>query len=220
MDREELYREMAKQKVEMNPGERVMAYMTGQPVDFIPHDILAPFDAFGVAFGYTRGQIIRSYEVRKDIIRRIEDEMGYASLGVSLDLRGIGEAAGSVIEYPEDRVDFVAHHVCTDYDEFLKQEPLDPRTNPFLAGKLEEARNLMRDFPHLPMSTGVAGPISTVAAIRPIEQALRDSRRQPENLHQLLDWCVESSLNWVRVFYEETGCVSTAISDPSPPPTS
>ena len=53
MTKEELYRELAKQKVEMTPGERMKAYMAGEEVDCIPHSVMCQQDdALGVAWGY------------------------------------------------------------------------------------------------------------------------------------------------------------------------
>ena len=51
MTKEELYRELAKQKVEMTPGERMKAYMAGEEVDCIPHRFLSADDAPGCGMG-------------------------------------------------------------------------------------------------------------------------------------------------------------------------
>ena len=51
MTKEEFYRELAKQKMEMTPDERMKAYMAGEEVDCIPHRLLSADDAFGVAWG-------------------------------------------------------------------------------------------------------------------------------------------------------------------------
>ena len=64
------------------------------------------------------------------------------------------------------------------------------------------------------VSTDVAGPISTAIAMRPVENVLRDVRREPEKLHQLMDYCVECSLEWVKLFCEQMESCSVGISDP------
>ena len=48
MTKEELYRELVKQKMEMTPGERMKAYMAGEEVDCIPHRLLSADDAMGI----------------------------------------------------------------------------------------------------------------------------------------------------------------------------
>ena len=48
-------------------------------------------------------------------------------------------------------------------------EVTDPYKNPVLAPILESAKRLKERFPDVSMTTSVAGPISTVIAVRPIE---------------------------------------------------
>ena len=64
------------------------------------------------------------------------------------------------------------------------------------------------------MTTSVAGPISTAIAVRPVEKVLKDTRKNPEMLHKLLDLTVECSLKWFEAFAHEFGPVPTNFSDP------
>ena len=56
-----------------------------------------------------------------------------------------------------------------DYADFDKLQVVDPYTNPVLAPMLENARKLKERFPDMTLATGTARPVSTVAAIRPVE---------------------------------------------------
>ena len=215
MDKEELYRAWDELGPEMNPGERMMKYFSGEEVDCIPYGLLAAEDALCGVFGSTKKQVADDYELRCEVCRRGAEITGSLAVGLGMGLRGIGEAAGSQLAYPENAVDFVAHHTCQDYDEFFSRPAFDVYTNPVLAPKLEEVKRLVEDFPGVPFSTGVAGPISTAAAIRPVEKILRDTRRNPEQLHKLLDFSVDASLQWIKAVHEITGGkMSAAIADP------
>ena len=45
------------------------------------------------------------------------------------------------------------------------------------------------------ITTRVAGPISTAGSIRPIESVLKDTRKDSENLHKLLEFCIKKELS-------------------------
>ena len=45
------------------------------------------------------------------------------------------------------------------------------------------------------ITTRAAGPISTAGSIRPIESVLKDTRKDSENLHKLLEFCIKKELS-------------------------
>lgn len=214
MNREELYKELAEQKEEMRPGERMEAYLRGEETDYLPYGLLAPEDALAHIWGFTKGQVHRSFDVRCEIIRRKKEEYGFVGLSIPLGLRGIAEAVGSVLEYPEDAVDYVKEYAAADYSALNAIEEFDVGKNKFLLDKLEEGKRLMELFPDMGISTDVAGPFSTAIAMRPIELVLRDMRRNPDKVHRLLSCAVQCSLKWVERFYKETGSSAVGFADP------
>ena len=86
--------------------------------------------------------------------------------------------------------------------------------NMWMQKKIASARELQKHLPELPLSGGMAGPITTVVAMRPIEQVLRDMRKDPESLHRTLELVVVCNLKYVRTGFEELGITSWSISDP------
>ena len=214
MTYDELKKLMSEQKEEMTAAERMKAYNAGEEVDYQPYTLQAPDPAIADMFGFTTTQFAKDFEVKKEIIRLRKEEFGIDSFNVGLGLKTIGGALGSVLDAPEHGIDFVAHHVLQDYADFDKLEVPDPYTNPKLAPILESAKRLKDAFPDLDMTTSVAGPMSTAIAVRPVEKVLRDTRKNPEMLHKLLNLTVESSLRWFEAFYHEFGPVATNFSDP------
>ena len=45
------------------------------------------------------------------------------------------------------------------------------------------------------ITTCAADPISTTGFIRPIESVLKDTRKYPETLHKLLEFCIKKGLS-------------------------
>lgn len=214
MNREELYKEMRTQKEEMTPSERMTAYMKGEEVDVLPYGLLAPEDALAHIWGYTKGEVHRSFELRCKLLEREMKTYGFGGPSVPIGLRGIGEATGSVLCYPENGVDYVKEHGFADYKRLEELEDFRVEKNPFLSKRLEEAKYLMERFPGMGVATDVAGPISTAVAMRPIESVLKDIRKNPEQLHKLLGCAVQCSLEWIRTFCNTTGSKSVGIADP------
>lgn len=214
MTKEELYAELEHMTPEMTPNERITEYLKGNEVDCIPYAFLAPDDALASIWGYSKGDLRRSFEARCAVIERKKKEYGFTGVSASMGLRGIGEAVGSVLKYPEYKSDYVDKYVVEDYSAIDFDELLDVRHNMILQKKLENGKRLMERFPEMSISTDVAGPITTASAIRPIELLLRDMRKNPEKLNALLQYSVDCSLEWIKVFMEETGSHSVGISDP------
>ena len=133
---------------------------------------------------------------------------------MGLGLKTIGGALGSKLRAPEHGIDYVEEHILKDYADFDRLEVTDPYKNPVLAPILESAKRLKDRFPDVSMTTSVAGPISTAIAVRPVEMVLKDTRKNPEMLHKLLDLTVECSLRWFDAFYHEFGPDGTNFSDP------
>ncbi len=213
MDYEQLKRELKNQKVEMTPDERIKAYTRGEEVDCLPYFLNAPEAAFADIFGYTTKQM-NDIDVMIDIISRASKEFDYSGIYVGLGLRTLGIALGSEAFYPEHGMDYLTSFVLKDYLDFDKIKDKEVSKNKMLLGMLEDAKLLKKTFPDMAIATGVSGPITVAAAIRPLDLILRDTVKNPELLNSLLDLCVERSLEWVKMFCDEFGPVATSIADP------
>ncbi|MGN0422739.1 MAG: uroporphyrinogen decarboxylase family protein [Lachnospiraceae bacterium] len=214
MDYQELKRLMSEQKEEMTPSERMAAYMKGEEVDCIPYGILAPEMAIADLMGYSTKQMSEDPEVMAKVIREKDVTYNNFGFGVGPDLRTIGVALGSKLFTPEYGVPRIEEHVLMDYADFDKLKIVDPYDNPVLTPMIEMAKQLKKLLPDYPISTGVTGPVSCAAAIRPVDLMLRDTRKNPEMLKKLLKLSNECLLKWVEAFCKEFGPCSVFISDP------
>lgn len=214
MEYRDIQEYLATHKDQMSASERMRAYNAGELVDYQPYTLQAPEPAMADIFGYTTKQFATDFEVTKDIIRRRRDELGLDSYNIALGLKGMGAALGSKLSVPEHGIDHVADHILKSYDDLDSLHIPDPYTNPVLSGVLNQAAKIKEAFPDISITTSVAGPLTTAIAIRPVELVLRDTRKNPEKLHQLLQLTVDSSLKWFEVFCKEFGQAPTSFSDP------
>ena len=116
MDYETLKREAAKYPDTMTNMERMKAYAMGQEVDRIPFT-LGGGESFVHLYGYTLGEYRRSLDVQFDVAEKMKAEFCGSGMMAStnLSLRGVGEALGSKVVYPENATDYITDHVLKDY---------------------------------------------------------------------------------------------------------
>lgn len=213
MDKEELYEKMKDYKPDMTSAERIGAYLSGQRVDHIPFAIMSTNRIIANELNYTIKDM-EDIDKLSDIIQYKYDHYKIVGLTEELSLRTMGHALGSKLIFPENDIDYI--------EEFLMEDELDmdlvsipdPYTNEVLAPKIERARKLKERFPHMSIETEIPGPITTAAAIRPIEKLLRDLRKQPEKVKELLEFCINANMSWAKTFKNEFGSSSVMVVDP------
>lgn len=214
MTYEEIRKELEGLKEEMMVMERMMGYIRGEEVDHIPFRLVGS-DTTADLYGYTLKQYRDSMEIRFDIMEKMHEEFGNAAIGIGLGLQSVGEALGSKMQYPENGLGFVTEHVLTDYAQLDDMEVIKPAGCPNLAEIMDTFRKSKERFPRWGAGNNVAGPMTTATSIRRLDLLLRDSVKQKENLHRLLDFCVQCNLSWIRAVTEEFGVLPVNIAEPS-----
>lgn len=211
------YREEVKNYIgKMTEAERMEKYMGGEEVDHLPFGLLSSDECFANIIGYTTTDIREDFDKYAEVIEKRIKEYDLHGIAVGLNLRTIGAAAGSKLSYPLNGVDHISEYRFpkgTDLDVSSLEMP-DPYDNPILTPMLDLARKLKERFPDEQISTGVCAAISTATAIRPVELLLKDSRKNLDEFHKLMEFCDEASMRWVRAFVKEFGPCPTSIADP------
>jgi uroporphyrinogen decarboxylase len=198
----------------MSAKERIKEYKAGKEVDFLPYKLQAADQALAGIYGFSPLEYAGNAEIRREVLRRKKEDFGLESYTVGLGLRTLGCAVGSTQKTAWHGMSQIDQYVLGDYADMGRLEIPNPRQNRKLAGILEEAHELQEQFPDFTMQTCVAGPLTAAVSMRPIEKILRDMRKTPEDLHRLLDFCVDGTLQWVEVFHQEFGTVDISFSDP------
>lgn len=215
MDFETLLRELDRLPEQMTGAERAAAYQAGEEVDHIPYCSPGGGETLAPLYGYHVQQYRSDIKIQCRVMEELHREFGNPiSACAKMGLKGVGEAVGSTVTYPENAIDYVTDYILKDYDR-LPTLTYDVQRNPFLQDRLKNVRELKRYFGDaIPVGVNIAGPLSASAAIRKPETLLRDMRRHKEELHALLDFAVECSLKWVACAKHEFGQVSVGIADP------
>lgn len=198
---------------EMTAIERNNLYNKGKEVDRLPCGLISA-ETGCTTYGITPRDCYSSSSIIVNISENLIRDFEADSIAIGPGLRGLAEAAGSKINYPENNICYVENPIAlntTDYSKF-------PMINPYKDGRLPillEALKIMADKyeDKYIISNDVCGPISTAIALRGTENVLRDMVRNPESVHMLLDYGVKITLQWIETVYQECG-VKPGISEP------
>ncbi len=215
MDMQMLKKGLESMPDRMTPAERNKAYADGEEVDYLPFSFPGNGETLAPLYGFTVQQFRSDFDVHCHIMESLHKEFGApVTASAKLGLKGVGEALGSVVRYPENAIDYVEQYVLTDYD-ILPSLEFDPRSNEFLQSKVRRIHRLKERYgDDLPVGLNMGGPLSSAASVRRTEFLLRDMRRDRENLHKLLDFMVHCLLTWVSFMKHEFGTFSVGIADP------
>ena len=214
MDIAEIKKHIATYTPAMSSAERAKAYASGEEVDHIPFGLLGSNEAFAIMYGFTMAQWREDVHAVIEVLERRHEEYGNTGLGVGLSLRTVGNALGAKLVYPEMGFDRMVQPALESTAELSRIIDNDPFTNPVYLSLLERAHALKDAFPEWGIGTSVAGPFTVAANIVPIEQLLKDSRRKPEVVREILDLAVYHSISWAQMFAKEFGNAPSTIADP------
>lgn len=128
--------------------------------------------------------------------------------------KGIAQALGADISYPENAMPFIASYVLSDYKDLDNYTVQSPKSHPRLAFFYQVARDLAFQADGVVnLSVSLGGPLTIASYLRGTEQVLRDLRRQPENLHNLLRIIVETQKAIIRS-YADLPAIHFSLADP------
>lgn len=213
MNLSQLRNEMENYKSNMTSSERIEAYLSGARVDHLPYDIFSIDWIIASEMGYTLRDM-DDIDKFCDVIEQRISQYNIVGISEAMVLRNVAESLGSRLVYPENEVEHIAEFIM---DSKLNMDLIkvkDPMETSVGMSKLKRARILKDRFPDQAISTNLSGPITVAAGIRPINKLLRDFRKQPEEVHKLLEFCVDYNLKWVKAFINEFGVSRVMIADP------
>ena len=216
MTYEELKIEAAKYPDTMNDLERMMAYAKGEEADRVIV-ALAVCENQAPLYGYSLPQYRDSAAVQMDVMAKARMDFGCGAVmaNTMLGPRGVAQAFGSRVSMSKTGAEYVSEHVLKDYS-MLDSLVFEPETNPVtqkVIGIAKQIREMTGG--KCPVMCGLVGPLSIACCMREPNLLMRDLRKQPENVHRLLDICVKSQLKWLEYNLSVFGQVNTMMGDPS-----
>lgn len=173
-------------KEQMTPKERMEAFSQGKPIDHLP---LVP--DFGVTMsdfiGATTKEYYYSAQVMADTEVALFNRLRHDSVGISTTLRGMAEAMGTEIIYPDDNISQLGKPIVQTPEDVERLHIIDPWKD----GKLHlflEAMILVREKIGDEASIGASmtAPFSVCASVIGTENLLRWMRKKPEVVHQVM----------------------------------
>jgi uroporphyrinogen decarboxylase len=163
--------------------------------------------------GVTARDYYHSAKLMADLEIALFRKLRQDSVGISTSLRGVAEAMGSKIGYPDYNISYLLEPVVKSVDQIESLKVVDPLKD----GKLPiliEALKLTRDalIKEVDVGAAMSGPFSVAASLLGTENLLRWMMKHPEKVHTLMEIVVESNNRYI----EEVAKLGLSISFADP----
>lgn len=178
---------------QMTPLERLSAFLKGEPMDRI---LIMPIlcSMSGMAAGMTHKEKRSSAYNEALAQAACYKEFGNDLAVIEYGLHGVGIAQGTKMSDPEDSVPTIREYAIENLDQLdrLDLNKLRPENDPKFQKHLEAVK-IVQDMigDEVPVGMLVSGPFTAAASIFRTELLLRETRKHPEKLHQLLRFCTD-----------------------------
>ncbi len=199
-------------KEEMTPKERMDAFSRGLEIDrliCIPDmgATMAPF------IGITTKDYYHSARLMADLEIALFKKLRHDSVGISTSLRGVAEAMGAKVCYPDYAISYLLEPAIKSIDEIESLKII----NPLKDGKLPillEALKLTKDalINDVDVSASMSGPFSVAASVVGTENLLKWMIKYPKKVHTLMEIVSESNNRYI----EEVAKLGISISFADP----
>jgi len=199
-------------KEEMTPKERMDAFSRGLEIDrliCIPDmgATMAPF------IGITTKDYYHSPRLMADLEIALFKKLRHDSVGISTSLRGVAEAMGAKVCYPDHAISYLLEPAIKSIDEVESLKIVNPSKD----GKLPillEALKLTKDalINDVDVSASMSGPFSVAASVVGTENLLKWMIKCPKKVHTLMEIVAESNNRYI----EEVAKLGISISFADP----
>jgi uroporphyrinogen decarboxylase len=199
----------------MNSYERVMAAIRGEQPDRVPVIPAAREWCIRQA-GFTFSQVLQSPEKYVFSQYYCVREFEYDAVWDLFAVHAESEALGSRLKIGEDVPPSVIEPILQDYSKDLSRIGLP---NPYKDGRLPDMLAIVRRLKELcagriPVLGYCQAPFRHAVMLRGLEKILRDTKKAPESLKELLEISVTGLIHW-GIAVAEAGADILCISDPT-----
>ncbi|MBD5586942.1 methylcobamide--CoM methyltransferase [Clostridium botulinum] len=184
-------------KEEMTPKERIVAFSKGEEIDKI---ICVPDMGVTMApfIGVTARDYYHSAQLMADLEIALFKRLRHDGVSISTSLRGVAEAMGSKVGYPEYGISYLIEPAINSIDEIESLKVVDPLKDGNLPTLLE-AIKLTRDalMDEVDVGAAMSGPFSVAASVVGTENLLKWMIKYPKKVHTLMDIVAESNNRYI-----------------------
>lgn len=185
-------------KNQMTPRERMNAFARGEEIDRV---VTVP--DMGVTMihvlGLKASKYYRSAELMADLEVALFEKLNHDSVSISTSLRGVAEAMGAKVGYPDYNISYLLEPAIHSVQEIDRLKPVNPLTDGNLPTLLEAIRltsNRLSD--KVDVGAAMSGPFSVAASVIGTEQLLKWMVKHPKELHQVMEVVAESNDNYIK----------------------
>lgn len=181
----------------MTPRERMNAFARGEDIDRV---ICVPDMGVTMApfIGVKTSAYYHSAELMADLEIALFKRLRHDSVGISTSLRGVAEAMGSKIAYPDYNISYLIEPAI----KSIEQVESLVVVNPLKDGRLPillEALKLTRDslIKDVDVGAAMSGPFSVAASVVGTENLLKWMIKYPKKVHTLMEIVSESNNRYI-----------------------
>lgn len=184
-------------KEEMTPKERVQAFSRGEEIDRL---ICVP--DMGVTMvpfiGVTAKEYYHSAELMANLEIALFKRLRHDGVSISTSLRGVAEAMGSKVGYPDYGISYLIEPAIKSVDEIESLKIIDPLRDGNLPILIEAIR-LTRDaiIDEVDVGAAMSGPFSVAASVVGTENLLKWMIKYPKRVHTLMDIIAECNNRYI-----------------------
>lgn len=182
---------------EMTPRERMDAFSRGEEIDRI---ICVP--DMGVTMVHFIGAKASDYYHSAELMAELEialfKRLRHDSANISTSLRGVAEAMGAKVAFPDYNISHLLEPAVKSLDEIESLKVVDPLKDGKLPTLLKALR-LTRDalIKHVDVSASMSGPFSVAASVVGTENLLKWMMKYPDKVHTLMEIVAESNNRYI-----------------------
>ncbi len=184
-------------KEEMTPRERMDAFSRGEEIDRV---ICVPdMGVTMISFlGIKASEYYHSPELMAELEIELFKRLRHDSVSISTSLRGMAEAMGAKVAYPDYNISYLSEPAVKSIEEIENLKVV----NPLKDGKLPillKALRLTRDalIKDVDVGAAMSGPFSVASSVVGTENLLRWMVRHPEKVHVLMSIVAESNNRYI-----------------------
>lgn len=182
---------------EMTPRERMDAFGRGEEIDRVicVPDMgvtMAPFIGVKVSDYYHSAEHMANLEIA--LFKRLRHD----SVGISTSLRGVAEAMGSKIAYPDYNISYLLEPAVKSVEQIESLKVVNPLKDGRLPILLEALR-LTKDalIKEVDVGAAMSGPFSVAASIVGTENLMKWMIKYPKAIHTLMEIVAESNNRYI-----------------------
>lgn len=201
-------------KTEMTPKERAAAYARGEEVDRIPTYLSANETGCWGLLGIPYTEYYFSADAMLQIETFLAEETGQDNMGMNLGMRGIAEALGAKMHYPEHDVAYVEEPGINDLSEVEGLDFVDVHKDGRIPILIEAFKRLIDKYGDTHnIGCDTAGAFTIATNFFGTERFLKATRRNPEGIHRLLQFTTDSLVYCCRDLHDILG-IEFSLAEP------